>query len=89
MRERKRRNAHKRRRHFEERNNIDLYKGNYYIIRDIRKERLKTDRGYTDEKISLIINSQMSQDEYIKKCDHVIDNSGNLSYTQSQLVKLL
>lgn len=63
----------------------------WYITADIniRKERLKTDRGYTDEKISLIINSQMSQDEYIKKCDHVIDNSGNLSYTQSQLVKLL
>ena len=38
------RNAHKRRRHFEERINIDLYKGNYYIIRDIRKERLKGKR---------------------------------------------
>ena len=24
--------------------NIDLYKGNYYIIRDIRKERLKGKR---------------------------------------------
>ena len=56
----------------------------WYITADInsRKARLKNDRGYTDEKISLIINSQMSQDEYLKKCDHVIDNSGNLSDTQ-------
>ena len=63
----------------------------WYITADInsRKARLKNDRGYTDEKISLIINSQMSQDEYLKKCDHVIDNSGNLSDTQSQLVNLL
>ena len=63
----------------------------WYITADInsRKARLKNDRGYTDEKISLIINSQMSQDEYIKKCHHVIDNSGNLSDTQSQLVNLL
>lgn len=56
---------------------------------DIRRIRLKTDRGYSDDKIDAILKTQLSEDEFIKRCNKVIDNSGSLEETESLLVKLL
>ena len=52
---------------------------------DIRRIRLKESRGYSDEKIDSIIASQLSDEEYIKNCKHVIDNSGEPEETYRQI----
>lgn len=50
----------------------------WYIYTDIniRRDRLKTSRGYSDEKIDSIIDSQLSDEEFLFNSDFVIDNSG-------------
>ena len=48
---------------------------------DIRIQRLMDSRGYTEEKARSIINSQLSDDEYMKAADFVLDNSGDLENT--------
>lgn len=50
----------------------------WYINADekIRRQRLKTSRDYTDEKIEAIMASQLSEWEFRKVCHRVIDNSG-------------
>ena len=56
-----------------------------YASDEVRRERLKASRGYTDEKIDSIMKSQLSNDEFIKASDRVIDNSGDLEATMSQI----
>ncbi|MCR5801188.1 MAG: dephospho-CoA kinase [Lachnospiraceae bacterium] len=48
---------------------------------DIRIQRLMDSRGYTEEKARSIINNQLSDDEYMKAADFVLDNSGDLENT--------
>lgn len=57
-----------------------------YADEEVRRTRLKENRGYSDEKISQIMESQLSEEEFRKECDFVIDNSGKLkdSYKQIQ-----
>lgn len=52
----------------------------WYVYADekIRRERLKTVRGYSDEKIDSIMGSQLSEQKFRENCDFVIDNSGSL-----------
>ena len=52
---------------------------------DIRRARLKESRGYSDEKIDSIIASQLSDEEYMKNCKYVIDNSGCTEDTYRQI----
>jgi len=49
----------------------------WYIYTDenIRRERLKASRGYSDEKIDSILKSQLSDKEFRDNADFVIDNS--------------
>ncbi len=49
----------------------------WYIYADenIRRKRLKDSRGYSDDKISGIFKGQLSDEEFRKNCDFVIDNS--------------
>ena len=47
-----------------------------YAPPDIRRQRLKESRGYSDEKIDDIFEDQLTDDVFRKKCDKVIDNSG-------------
>lgn len=51
----------------------------WYIYADegVRRERLKASRGYSDEKIDSILKSQLSDDDFRRNSDFVIDNSGN------------
>ena len=49
-----------------------------YASTDIRRERLKKSRAYSDEKIDSIFDRQLCDDEFRKKCGVVIDNSGTL-----------
>lgn len=59
----------------------------WYIYADpeVRRQRLKASRGYSDEKVVQIISSQLSEEEFRKHCKVVIDNSRSLSDTYMQI----
>ena len=56
-----------------------------YCREDVRRMRLKASRGYSDEKIDSIIRSQISEEEFRKGCDVIIDNSGELDDAYRQI----
>lgn len=45
-----------------------------YAPEEVRRERLKKNRGYTDEKIDSIMGQQASEALFFKKCDFVLYN---------------
>ncbi len=61
----------------------------WYIYADeqVRRLRLKKDRGYSEEKIDSILRSQLSEENYRKHCSTVIDNSRELTYAYEQIDK--
>lgn len=52
-----------------------------YADEETRIRRLMTSRGYSREKAQSIMASQLSDTEYRKHCQRVIDNTGELCYT--------
>ena len=60
-----------------------------YAGEDIRRERLMKSRGYGPEKIDGIMKSQLSEEEFRRSCDFVIDNSGSLEESYRQINKRL
>ena len=56
---------------------------------EIRRQRLKNGRGYTDEKIDSILKSQLSEEEFRKHCAVVIENNGTLQGVYTQIEKEL
>ena len=56
---------------------------------EVRRKRLKDSRGYSDEKVTAIMNGQLQEEEFRKNCQVVIDNSGDLEETKKQIDKLL
>lgn len=63
----------------------------WYIHTDmqVRRERLKASRGYSDEKIDNIMKGQLSEEEFRGQCSVVIDNSGTLDSVYRQIDKKL
>ncbi|MCR5626940.1 MAG: dephospho-CoA kinase [Lachnospiraceae bacterium] len=63
----------------------------WYIYTDenIRRERLKSSRGYSNEKINDIIKSQSSDGIFKKYCKVIINNSGEFKDTVLQIDKFL
>lgn len=61
----------------------------WYIFtkEEVRRERLKASRGYSDEKIDSIIASQLSEAEFRENSDFVIDNSGTMEESLLQIQK--
>ena len=59
----------------------------WYIYTDenVRRDRLKLSRGYTDEKIDSMMKTQLSEEVFRKKCKVVIDNSKDFEYTCVQI----
>ena len=59
----------------------------WYIYTDeaVRRERLKSSRHYTDEKITRMIASQPIEEVFRKACTVVIDNSGDFEATKRQI----
>ncbi|MCR5098195.1 MAG: dephospho-CoA kinase [Lachnospiraceae bacterium] len=55
----------------------------------LRSDRLKSGRGYDDDRIASIFNSQLSDKEFEKGCDAVIENDGDAADMLSQAEKLL
>lgn len=49
-----------------------------YCREDVRRHRLEASRGYDREKTDRIMQNQLSEEEFRRNCDVVIDNSGDL-----------
>lgn len=60
-----------------------------YAPEEVRAERLKESRGYTDDKIEEIMNSQNDDETFRRYCDHVIENIGDIKRTKEQIEELL
>ncbi|MBE5926942.1 MAG: dephospho-CoA kinase [Lachnospiraceae bacterium] len=60
-----------------------------YASDEVRRDRLKKSRGYTDEKIDSIINNQSSEEEFIKNADKIIKNDKNIENTTLQIEKIV
>lgn len=56
-----------------------------YSSDQIRRERLKRTRGYSDDKIDQIMKSQLSDEVFRNSSDFVIDNSNSLDETYKQI----
>lgn len=61
----------------------------WYIFarKDIRIKRLKESRNYSDQKIKSIMDSQLSEEEFRKNSDFVVDNSNSLEDSINQICK--
>ena len=59
----------------------------WYIYADeaVRRERLRRARGYSEEKISKIMASQLTEEQFRENCDYIIDNSGDFSESCRQI----
>ena len=59
----------------------------WYIYTDeqIRRERLKESRQYSDEKIDAIMATQLSEEVFRRECQRVIENSGDFEVTTKQI----
>lgn len=60
-----------------------------YTSEDNRRERLKANRGYSDEKIDNIFASQLSEETYRKACKAEIDNNQAPEDAFSQIDELM
>lgn len=56
-----------------------------YADENVRRQRLRSERGYSEERITKMMESQLPEEVYREKCRFVIDNSGDFSETASQL----
>lgn len=56
-----------------------------YAEKEVRRERLKKNRNYSDEKIDAIMNTQLSEEEFCRNCTVVIHNSGDLKDSFQQI----
>ena len=56
-----------------------------YTSEENRRARLKRSRGYSDEKISEMFESQLCENEYRRHCKVVIDNNGTTEETIAQV----
>ena len=63
----------------------------WYIYADqkVRRARLKESRGYSDEKIDSIMDSQLTEEAFRTHCKQVIDNSGSPEQTYKQIDQIL
>ena len=60
-----------------------------YADEDVRAARLKSSRGYSDERIKNTISKQRSDASFREHADRVIDNSGDKEQTLSLLRQIL
>ena len=56
-----------------------------YADEETRMERLKQNRGYSEEKCRSIFRNQLSEEEFSDHCDFEIDNSDDFEKTKDQI----
>ncbi len=63
----------------------------WYVHADeaLRKARLGESRGYSEQKSDGIMRGQLSSEEFMRKCQRVITNNGDLADTYKQIDELL
>ena len=66
---------------------LDIVDEMWYIYAEesVRRARLEKLRGYSEEKIKQIMGQQLSEEDFRKNCDFVIDNSGSFEETRRQI----
>ncbi len=52
---------------------------------EVRRRRLVSARGYSQDRISALMASQLKEEVFRTKCQRIIDNDGNLSTAREQL----
>lgn len=60
-----------------------------YTREEIRKQRLMASRGYSEEKVQQIFESQLKESEYRSHCKFVLDNNGTVEEIYGQLDRKL
>ena len=58
-----------------------------YVNDEVRRVRLKADRGYSDEKITEILANQLEDSVFRDRCRYVVENNGDLNQTYEQIDK--
>ncbi len=63
----------------------------WYVFTDefTRRERLTSDRGYSQEKITNIMNSQLTEEEFRRHTDVLIDNSKSVENTRESIDRIM
>ncbi len=56
-----------------------------YACEEVRRQRLRETRNYPDERIDMIMKSQLAEDAFREACDVVIDNRGSLDAACRQI----
>lgn len=56
-----------------------------YAGEEVRRQRLRQARNYPDNRIDMIMKSQLTEEEFRKACSVVIDNSGSPSEAYRQI----
>ena len=51
----------------------------------VRRERLKQTRNYSDEKIDALMKNQLSDEEFIKNSDRVIENNSTVEALEKEI----
>lgn len=60
-----------------------------YADENVRAKRLRESRGYSEEKIQSIFQSQLSREDFLRHCKVVIDNGESLSDTYRKIDEIL
>lgn len=60
-----------------------------YVREEIRIQRLKDGRGYSEEKCRAIMQQQLREETFRERCRCVIDNNGDMESVRRQLKALL
>lgn len=60
-----------------------------YADRETRFARLADSRGYTRKRAQAIMDRQLSEDDWRKRCQATVDNSGSLEQLRTELARLL
>lgn len=56
-----------------------------YTSEDVRRKRMKETRNYSDEKIDAIIRNQLSEEEFRKHSDRVLDNNSTVENLEKEI----
>ncbi len=59
-----------------------------YVPPEVRMERLAVNRGYTEEKSMAIMQQQLAEEEFRKRCKHEIWNGGSVQELENGIREL-
>lgn len=60
-----------------------------YVSTQERVKRLYEKRGYSEVKSYSMIQNQLSHAQFLKHCEHVVDNSGTIEDTRKEIARIM